>query len=43
MEQTKKDIQNQGLSVILASNPRNPTGQVSQIVILHIGCIITAF
>jgi len=26
--QTKKDIQNQGLAVILASNPRNPTGQV---------------
>jgi len=28
IEQTKKDIQNQGLAVILASNPRNPTGQV---------------
>lgn len=26
--QTKKDIQTQGLAVILASNPRNPTGQV---------------
>ncbi|KAF7337977.1 hypothetical protein MVEN_02021300 [Mycena venus] len=26
--QTKKDIQTQGLQVILASNPRNPTGQV---------------
>ncbi|EMD38205.1 hypothetical protein CERSUDRAFT_113354 [Gelatoporia subvermispora B] len=26
--QTKKDIKNQGLEVILASNPRNPTGQV---------------
>jgi len=25
--QTKKDIAHQGLSVILASNPRNPTGQ----------------
>ncbi|KAJ3548746.1 hypothetical protein NMY22_g1144 [Coprinellus aureogranulatus] len=28
IEQAKKDIQNQGISVILASNPRNPTGQV---------------
>ncbi|KAF8163425.1 aminotransferase [Crassisporium funariophilum] len=28
IEQTKKDIRNQGLAVILASNPRNPTGQV---------------
>jgi aspartate/methionine/tyrosine aminotransferase len=28
IEQTKKDIQTQGLAVILASNPRNPTGQV---------------
>ncbi|KAH8117057.1 aminotransferase [Phellopilus nigrolimitatus] len=28
IEQTKKDIRSQGLSVILASNPRNPTGQV---------------
>ncbi|KAF8636506.1 hypothetical protein AX17_003320 [Amanita inopinata Kibby_2008] len=28
IEQTKKDIQNQGLAVIIASNPRNPTGQV---------------
>jgi len=28
VEQTKKDIRNQGLAVILASNPRNPTGQV---------------
>jgi len=27
-EQARKDIQNQGLAVILASNPRNPTGQV---------------
>nr|GAT49409.1 aminotransferase [Mycena chlorophos] len=26
--QTKRDIQTQGLAVILASNPRNPTGQV---------------
>jgi len=23
----QKDIQNQGLSVVVASNPRNPTGQ----------------
>ncbi|KAF8798126.1 PLP-dependent transferase [Phlegmacium glaucopus] len=28
IEQTKKDIKTQGLAVILASNPRNPTGQV---------------
>ncbi|KAJ7685563.1 pyridoxal phosphate-dependent transferase [Mycena polygramma] len=28
IKQTKKDIQTQGLAVILASNPRNPTGQV---------------
>jgi len=28
IKQVKKDIQNQGLAVILASNPRNPTGQV---------------
>ncbi|KAJ6502121.1 pyridoxal phosphate-dependent transferase [Mycena sanguinolenta] len=28
INQTKKDIQSQGLQVILASNPRNPTGQV---------------
>ncbi|KAG5720870.1 Aspartate aminotransferase [Termitomyces sp. T112] len=28
IQQTKKDIQTQGLAVILASNPRNPTGQV---------------
>jgi aspartate/methionine/tyrosine aminotransferase len=28
VEQTKKDIRTQGLAVILASNPRNPTGQV---------------
>ncbi|KAI6132016.1 pyridoxal phosphate-dependent transferase [Pisolithus croceorrhizus] len=28
IEQTRRDIQSQGLSVILASNPRNPTGQV---------------
>lgn len=25
----QKDIRTQGLAVILASNPRNPTGQVS--------------
>ncbi|KAJ7766808.1 pyridoxal phosphate-dependent transferase [Mycena metata] len=28
IHQTKRDIQTQGLAVILASNPRNPTGQV---------------
>jgi len=28
IQQTKKDIETQGLAVILASNPRNPTGQV---------------
>ncbi|KAI5119956.1 hypothetical protein M0805_002145 [Coniferiporia weirii] len=28
IEQTKRDIRTQGVSVILASNPRNPTGQV---------------
>jgi aspartate/methionine/tyrosine aminotransferase len=28
IEQTRKDIQTQGLAVVLASNPRNPTGQV---------------
>ncbi|KAG8929131.1 hypothetical protein FRC02_005968 [Tulasnella sp. 418] len=28
IEQVKKDIHGQGLQVILASNPRNPTGQV---------------
>ncbi|EJD02217.1 aminotransferase [Fomitiporia mediterranea MF3/22] len=28
IKQTKRDIRSQGLSVILASNPRNPTGQV---------------
>ncbi|KZV71833.1 PLP-dependent transferase [Peniophora sp. CONT] len=28
MKQVEKDIQTQGLAVILASNPRNPTGQV---------------
>lgn len=30
LNQVKKDIANQGLQVILASNPRNPTGQVIQ-------------
>ncbi|KAH9950211.1 aminotransferase [Amylocystis lapponica] len=30
IEQTRKDIKNQGLEVIIASNPRNPTGQVIQ-------------
>ncbi|KAJ2934946.1 hypothetical protein H1R20_g2136, partial [Candolleomyces eurysporus] len=28
LEQAKKDIRNQGIAVILSSNPRNPTGQV---------------
>ncbi|KAI0934576.1 hypothetical protein AcV5_006375 [Taiwanofungus camphoratus] len=28
IEQTRKDIRTQGLEVIIASNPRNPTGQV---------------
>ncbi|EIM89782.1 PLP-dependent transferase [Stereum hirsutum FP-91666 SS1] len=28
IEQTKKDIRVQGLAVLIASNPRNPTGQV---------------
>jgi len=28
IEQTKRDVRTQGLQVILASNPRNPTGQV---------------
>ncbi|KAF6764025.1 aminotransferase [Ephemerocybe angulata] len=28
IEQAKRDIANQGIAVILASNPRNPTGQV---------------
>ncbi|KAH0830726.1 pyridoxal phosphate-dependent transferase [Lanmaoa asiatica] len=28
IDQTKKDIRTQGLAVIIASNPRNPTGQV---------------
>ncbi|KAI0053903.1 aminotransferase [Auriscalpium vulgare] len=28
IEQTKKDIRTQGLAVLLASNPRNPTGQI---------------
>ena len=31
--QTKKDIRTQGLAVIIASNPRNPTGQVIQYVV----------
>ena len=32
----QKDIHNQGLAVILASNPRNPTGQVIQCVRDHL-------
>ena len=28
IDQTRKDIRSQGLQVIIASNPRNPTGQV---------------
>ena len=28
MNQIKRDIRTQGLEVIIASNPRNPTGQV---------------
>ncbi|CCA66656.1 related to aspartate aminotransferase [Serendipita indica DSM 11827] len=28
IKQVKRDIENQGLSVLLASNPRNPTGQM---------------
>ncbi|EJU00767.1 PLP-dependent transferase [Dacryopinax primogenitus] len=28
LEKTKKDVHEQGLQVIIASNPRNPTGQV---------------
>ncbi|KAF8623564.1 hypothetical protein AX15_006333 [Amanita polypyramis BW_CC] len=28
IEQAKKDIRNHGISVLIASNPRNPTGQV---------------
>jgi len=30
LKQVKKDIQTQGLAVLIASNPRNPTGQVIQ-------------
>jgi hypothetical protein len=30
LKQVKRDISNQGLSVLLASNPRNPTGQLIQ-------------
>lgn len=30
VDQIRKDIRTQGLEVILASNPRNPTGQVIQ-------------
>jgi len=28
IDQTKKDVRNHGISVLIASNPRNPTGQV---------------
>ena len=28
VDQIKRDIRTQGLEVIIASNPRNPTGQV---------------
>ncbi|KAG8858146.1 hypothetical protein FRC20_012059 [Serendipita sp. 405] len=30
IEQVRRDVYNQGLSVLLASNPRNPTGQLIQ-------------
>ncbi len=30
LQQIKRDIHTQGLEVIIASNPRNPTGQVIQ-------------
>jgi aspartate/methionine/tyrosine aminotransferase len=30
LQQVKKDIDSQGIAVIIASNPRNPTGQIIQ-------------
>lgn len=30
LDQLRKDIRTQGIEVVLASNPRNPTGQVCQ-------------
>ena len=36
----QKDIRTQGLAVILASNPRNPTGQVSRRPIIDIPVLI---
>lgn len=30
LDQLRKDIRTQGIEVVLASNPRNPTGQVVQ-------------
>jgi predicted AAA+ superfamily ATPase len=37
LKQVKKDIYNQGLSVLLASNPRNPTGQLIKSVLFYFG------